>query len=562
MLSHNRKVAPTFLELIQAIERNDKEAVHRLLIEGVDPNSFDGFDTKTALYVAVEYGNIEIVKLLLKYGADDYRTFNGMSPSQRAYELEYDEIADLLSDANCQDWFVKRMESVGCKSMPAGICFSIAYLSVLLNPNLFSGILNEMSKVPLKKFPKVMRSLEHTLIEFTKEANGSLTALRQKEIDSLFAENFVSTKPQTLSQKKTYLKKMFIDRKIDQLPLKSKLLINIPYIFNGIKLLSEPWLFSEHIYEKESLFSLQTWLALKQEKYVHRTLKLLMPLKMEQQGGLVCIDHFSGIYKLNELAHQFERLVSIINAVSPSESFSSPISFILKGNQHTLNLKIFQNQKEIILTDINQFPTLQKITDTKLLSKKIIEAYFSKNKIASFSTIIYALKSDAAIIKKCIEKWRKDPSWLAIHTINSKRLALKDSHGQSWYSNCDSGGEPDVFIELQKNEKHITVPKNALSVMLSLLISAPILSSHTLDSRTAFLALIFSLSFYLILQQAFNYVNTRRSVYIKNDIANFNSETKNSEFANDRVTLFNSEKNNLITNDEDCNPVTQSSKRP
>jgi len=92
-------------KLIAAIEAEDIKQITRLLESGVDPNQFDGRPSKESsvqkpLSVACRTGNLEIVKLMLKYGATvQYVENTGSSPLQ-ATVFRYDpddlEIVKLL----------------------------------------------------------------------------------------------------------------------------------------------------------------------------------------------------------------------------------------------------------------------------------------------------------------------------------------------------------------------------------------------------------------------------------------------------------------------------------
>jgi len=97
-------------KLIDAIESNDVEQVKLLLDEGIDPNqtdipvsrywSFFEFSAHRPLSTACREGNLEIVSLLIEYGATaEYIEYTGWSPLRSALlGLEPDdvEIVELL----------------------------------------------------------------------------------------------------------------------------------------------------------------------------------------------------------------------------------------------------------------------------------------------------------------------------------------------------------------------------------------------------------------------------------------------------------------------------------
>ncbi|MBA8667837.1 ankyrin repeat domain-containing protein [Holosporaceae bacterium 'Namur'] len=81
--------------LIRAINANKEEVVKVLLSQGADVNIFD------PLMYAAEIGNIEIVKFLIKYGANircrDYQ----YTPLLKASEKGYEDVVKLLLDIGC-----------------------------------------------------------------------------------------------------------------------------------------------------------------------------------------------------------------------------------------------------------------------------------------------------------------------------------------------------------------------------------------------------------------------------------------------------------------------------
>ena len=48
-------------------------------------------------------------------------------------------------------------------------------------------------------------------------------------------------------------------------------------------------------------------------------------------------------------------------------------------------------------------------------------------------------RKDASIFYECLKIWKDDITWQQLHTATKERLKLRDSQGQSWYSNAESG---------------------------------------------------------------------------------------------------------------------------
>ena len=74
---------PFTTELHQAVKQGDTEKISRLLAEGVDANATDVYG-QTALYLAVKFDRLDLVKLLFPRSDANKPDITGCTPLCRA----------------------------------------------------------------------------------------------------------------------------------------------------------------------------------------------------------------------------------------------------------------------------------------------------------------------------------------------------------------------------------------------------------------------------------------------------------------------------------------------
>jgi ankyrin repeat protein len=93
----------TWPYLVDAINRGDTDAVKSLLARGAPVDGKDEYWQRTPLIIASMNGYAEIVRLLLKRGADPNAVdMEGWTALQYARSYKYDEIIAMLKEAGAQ----------------------------------------------------------------------------------------------------------------------------------------------------------------------------------------------------------------------------------------------------------------------------------------------------------------------------------------------------------------------------------------------------------------------------------------------------------------------------
>lgn len=97
-VNKNIKDSSLLGSMYEAVEKNDRNKIIQLIKEGAPLNYYK---KSTPLHHAVKNGDLELVKLLLEYGADVNLTItNGITPLHRAVSCQHIEIVKYLIQNN------------------------------------------------------------------------------------------------------------------------------------------------------------------------------------------------------------------------------------------------------------------------------------------------------------------------------------------------------------------------------------------------------------------------------------------------------------------------------
>jgi ankyrin repeat protein len=119
--------------ILEATENGQLNYVIYHIESGANPNQKDSKNDKTLLYIATERGYFQLVKYLIKKGAEINLKSDSQTPLHIAYKQEHLEIFHFLilhgADLEAKDG---KNQTVSQLAMEAGISFSMSFILTVL----------------------------------------------------------------------------------------------------------------------------------------------------------------------------------------------------------------------------------------------------------------------------------------------------------------------------------------------------------------------------------------------------------------------------------------------
>lgn len=261
---------------------------------------------------------------------------------------------------NSQDWLLKRMRRLGF-TPPPGVCHGISVmgLQALLANDIkaFDQRLELMYEIPVTEFEN---------------------AIQHRQLNKLNPE-------------------------------KREMLSEIPIFCEDVMVAQVPGTF---------YFLFEDIQVIKQE--VLLALPLILNKRLEEQGGVVLIGQFMGVYRLQDLISYFTELHDVLMKETPSLAKSFVLN--LGSIDHAITIGFNPEKSEWLLIDANQLPT--KYFSTPIdVARAVLQAFVEKN-VTSFRTDIYGISAFESDLKICFETWKDKPLWQNLHTSWRRKLEL------------------------------------------------------------------------------------------------------------------------------------------
>lgn len=427
--------ASGFTALHQAVKSGHLFTVNFLLKNGANPNICDD-DVRSPLFFAAALGKEEILDCLLAHHADPFILPNGRFSAKKN---NFHRIAERLPQIKAQSWLIERIQCLYPYARPDGICLAIAYLGLKAfladDIETFMRRLALIGDIPVNQFVKIIREANERHLERIKKARfETLQEMERLESVELLRDWYEAEFEIIENNKKKILsieeaKRLFIlkkkfynlfqknmDDELKKLTEKERLLHEVAIFCGEIKIFQQ-----KELYDFLDLSSNDIVAA-------NEIFKLLMPLALEAKGGIANIDNFSNAYTEDDLNTYLDTLRSVIRDAKSKH----PIALMLASADHAITVCYHPRRDKWLLINANQRPIVKSIPQ-KELAAKIPLAFFSKNKVAVFSTSIYVAEENRVKAKAYIKDWQKSSKWKAMHKVTSGKVNMKDSSDYTWH---------------------------------------------------------------------------------------------------------------------------------
>lgn len=138
---------------------------------------------------------------------------------------------------------------------------------------------------------------------------------------------------------------------------------------------------------------------------------LVMSTDLEKQGGIVCIEKFSGIYNKSKLKIYFQLIREAV------EKFPHPMALLISDDDHILAVTYCTTENAWFLIDAKCLPARQYIAD-EAIAKAITSTLSCDLKKCVISTVVVASQQYADIAKQACHHYTTLPAWRQLHRIN------------------------------------------------------------------------------------------------------------------------------------------------
>lgn len=179
---------------------------------------------------------------------------------------------------------------------------------------------------------------------------------------------------------------------------------------------------------------------------------LIQSTDLEKQGGIVCIEKFSGAYAKSKLKIYFQLIREAI------EKFPHPMVLLVSDNKHIIAITYCVNEKAWFLIDGRCLPARKYTTDSTI-AKAVTSTVSCGPKKCVISTVVVASQQHVDIAKQASNHYTTLSTWQQLHSINTdtKRYFARWLMVAAW-----DGCERDVQLLLASGANPNTPRNNGI----------------------------------------------------------------------------------------------------
>jgi ankyrin repeat protein len=156
-------------------------------------------------------------------------------------------------------------------------------------------------------------------------------------------------------------------------------------------------------------------------------ISLLMPIELEEKGGVVDLHSITGAGDKKQLQDYFNHFTQIVD----SKKLTQPIVFVVGNSKHSITLGYLPTIKQWVLINANNLPSLR--LDPNHIGSQFIEALMYSDTVAVFHWSAYVVNNSEALrYQQCLKEWESCEAWKAIHCPATQTCNRKNDASTSW----------------------------------------------------------------------------------------------------------------------------------
>lgn len=299
---------------------------------------------------------------------------------------------------------IKKMKPLGYPPNEEGVCFGVAHMGMqaILSHDLhtFDERIKFLLSIDKQEIGPKIDAANQKRLELIHQAKSA-------KISESNVENYIN----------------------DKLTPEERLLIDIHPFCEGIELY-------QSLRKYQHLFEIKVNPEREQSANISST--CANSKKIDLEGGLVQLKNFSGVYNKQELVIYLHSLANAYKTIKPLGQ--PPLALILASSNHTVTIGYIENKWALI--EVNNLPTHYFLSEEALADKILLA--LSKNEFASFSTSVYATKTNSEVLSSVLRACQEKTGWQSIHSVTKEKFQQADSYGITWLFTAAREGHRDI----------------------------------------------------------------------------------------------------------------------